>query len=150
MSRRNRYLAVGCAAALLLVGAEVGLNAILGPVAGVQLINAGAEPMERVRVIHQGQEAWVGRIEPGASATVRVRGRGKAALIVDYQQRGSALSNFEIAAFDPDALSREDFMLVLRIRPNEYERYQEDGEPSTLRRLLSRARNWLEESLRSY
>lgn len=149
MSRGKRYLLAGCALVLALVGGELGLRQLLAPVASVQVINAGREAIEGLRVESGQSQAGVHRIEPGESARLHIRGRGPSTLRLSYQQRGSALTNFEVPNFDPPALAREGFMLVLRVRENEYERYQDEDEPSTLSRLGSTLKRWLEDSLKS-
>jgi hypothetical protein len=93
--------------------------------------------------------ATVATIGDGAAAKVYLAGRGKATLTVTFQQKNNPLSTFEIPTFDPAALQREGFTLVLVIRQNEYERYQDDGEPSFLSRLAAQSKGWLEKSLES-
>jgi hypothetical protein len=149
MSRKKRYLWIGCGL-LLLLGVEIGLNALRAPVASVRVVNDGPEPIEGLHAVCGSSEGWVSRIESGASALVPLSGRRANALKLTYRQKGNAMSAVEIPAFDPEALSKEGFLLVIRIKTNEYERYQDDAEPSRWGRIASNAKRWLEEALEAY
>jgi hypothetical protein len=148
MTSRKRYLMIG-GALLAVVAIEIGVGALRVPVATVRVVNDGAAPIEGLIVTCGKSETIVARIDSGASADVRVAGRTALPLKLRYHQRGNAMSELELPQFDPPALAREGFVLVLRIRTNEYERYQDDAEPSMWSKLGTRIQDWLNESLKS-
>ena len=148
MSQRKRNLTI-VTVVLLLVAAEVGLQSLRLPVAFVRVVNQGGAPITNLRLVSGQSEATVAKIPDGESAMVPLAGRGKQSLVVTFQQQNNPLSNFQIPVFDPASLQREGFSLVLVIRQNEFERYQDDGEPSKLSRLGTWLWNWLEKSLES-
>lgn len=149
MTQRKRRLALAALLLSAVVATEYGLRTIRAPVAGVRIVNEGGAPLESLILTTNAARAAVATIPDGASTTVLVAGRGKSPLTVSFQQAGNPLNTIEIPAFDPAALQREGFSLVLTIRQNEYERFQDDGEPSTLGRLAAQARNWLANALES-
>jgi hypothetical protein len=148
MSRRNRNLTLAIVV-LLLVAAEVGLRSLRLPVASVRVVNQGGEPITNLRLVSGSSQAHVATLPEGETVNVPLEGRGKQSLVVTFQQKNNPLSNFEIPVFDPAGLQSEGFSLVLVIRQNEFERYQDDGEPSKLSRLGTWLWTWLEKSLES-
>jgi len=131
MSRRERSLWILAAVVALLIGVEVGLNLWRGPEGGVEVENAGAEPIEGLVLTWRGNRSEVGRVAPGASAKVWFSGRGTDTLTLRFRQKGNALGSFEMPGFSPAQLDRDGSRQVLRIRTNEVERYQDDREPSS-------------------
>ncbi len=146
---KKPYALIAIGVVVLLSVVEFGLSHYRGTLGCVMFVNEGAEPIENLRVVLDDQVAEVSRIEAGASAKIYLSGHGKNILRVKYRQKGSPLTGFEIAEFDPDALVKESFQLVLRIRPNEFERYQDDADPSLLERFTSRFKRWFMTSLES-
>jgi hypothetical protein len=131
MTRRTRWTLIVLVIMALLVAAEVMLNLARGPQAMVQIENNGAEPIEDLVLVLGASRAEVLRVAPGAKAKVYLAGQGPRTLRLSFRQRGNALSGFDYPGFDPVQLSRDGFKLVLRVRPNEVERYQDDAEPAT-------------------
>lgn len=148
MSRRNRNLTIA-AVVLLGVVVEVGLQSLRSSVACVRVVNQGGAPITHLRLVSGQSEATLDSLPAGETANLFLDGRGRQTLIVTFQQQGNALSNFKIPIFDPASLQREGSSLVVVIRPNEFERYQDEGEPSRLSRLGSWLWSWLEKSLES-
>lgn len=148
MPRRKRNLTI-VAVLLVLVTVEVALRAVRDPIACVEVVNQGGEPIENLRLTWDQNAATVATIEDQGATKLFLGGRGQTLLTVEFQQKDNPLTHFEIPAFDPAALEREGFKLVLVIRRNEFERYRDDGEPSWLSRLATRAQTWLEQSLES-
>ena len=149
MPPKKPILLVTLGVVLLIGGIEAGLQFFRGSLGSVLLINEGTEPIEDLRVTMEGEEAVVPRIEAGESAKVSFGGHGPKPLKVKYRQKGSALTGFELPSFDPDSLRKENFRLVIRIRPDEFERYQDDDDPSLLMRFTSGAKQWLSESVQT-
>jgi hypothetical protein len=117
--------------AAALVAAEVGLNLARGPEACVEVVNGGAEPIERLTLSCGSSRASIDRIAPEGTARLYLRGRGVHPLVMRFTQKGNALGVFEYPAFNPGQMSAEGFKLVLRVRTNEVERFQDDSDPST-------------------
>ncbi|WP_406700627.1 hypothetical protein V5E97_17665 [Singulisphaera sp. Ch08] len=148
MSHRKRNLTI-LTLVLVLVATEVGLQLFRLPVGTVRVVNEGGEPITNLRLVSGSSEATVAKLPEGEAVMLSLRGRGKQTLVVTFQQKNNPLSNFEIPIFDPASLQSEGFTLVLVIRQNEYERYQDDGEPSMLSQLTSRTQTWLVKSIES-
>jgi len=146
MSRPRRKLII-VGVVLLLVAAEIGLDTLREPVACVTVVNDGVAPVERLSISSGRRRAEIAAIAPGESANVYLAGRGRKTLALAFRQQGNALTNFEISDFDPAALHREGFKLVISIQANQVTRYQEHAEPSTLGRLGRNVRDWLARSL---
>jgi hypothetical protein len=141
---KRRYIILGVL--LLLVGAEVGLNAVRVRTAAVKVVNMGDEPIVDLVVVCGDSRAAVERISPSQSVVVRLGGRGKKPLKLSYQQLGNAMSGFEVPDFNPGELSRDGSALVLEIRNNEFTRSHEPDEtPGTLGRLGRNVWGWFEE-----
>lgn len=146
MTRRKRNIVLGIIA--VLVVAELGFRTLRGPVGRVTIINASNETIEDLRAEFAGKVARVAQIPAGESVSVSLSGRGRQMLNVTYRLKGSALPGFQVATFDPSALQSDGSKLVLTIRLDEWERYNEQ-ETSNLGMLASRATNWIVESLTS-
>lgn len=148
MTRRNRRLAIGTVV-VLLAGLEVAYRFWWSPMACVSIVNQAGEPIEDLQLECDGQVARVPRIAVGESANVYVTGRGMPTLKVTYRLKGSTLPGFQVSGFHPAALRKEGFKLVIIIRQDEWERYQEDADPSLIGSLAGHARRWLVDSLLS-
>jgi hypothetical protein len=132
MSRRNRGILIFLAVVLLLAGGEVALRLAWVPDATVQVENLGAEPIEDLVVTLGERRFAVPPVRPGQVVRVAVSGSAEGTLRLRFRQRGNALGVFELPGFDPVQMSRDESKLVLKIRPNEVERFQEEAEPTTL------------------
>jgi len=148
MSRRTRNLTLG-AVVLLLVAVEVGYQRSRGRRACVVVTNLCPEPIEGLQVACGSDSSRVGHLGPGESARVYLVGGGNQTITLTYRQKGNSLQGFQVSGFDLAEMSRERSRLVLNIRVNEFERFQEDDEPSTLTGMATRALQWLEESVES-
>jgi hypothetical protein len=93
--------------------------------------NAGVEPILGLTLTAGASRASVPRIEPGGVARLYLGGRGVHTLRMRFNQKGNALGAYEQPGFDAALLNRDSFKLVLRVRTNEVERYQDDGDPAT-------------------
>jgi hypothetical protein len=131
MTRRTKGKLIVIAILVALVGTEVGLNLWRGSEAMVQVENVGADPIDDLVVTCGDNRVVVGRVSPGESAKVWLRGHGPRMLQLTFSQRGNALGSFQLPGFDPADMNREGFKLVLRIRPNQVEKFQDDAEPAT-------------------
>lgn len=131
MSRRNRGAVVALAMTAGLIVTEVVLNLLRGPEGMVQIENAGAEPIEGLVLTFGGRRTAVPQVAPGATARVFINGRGTDTLQLSFRQRGNPLNGYQTQGFDPELLQRGGFKLVLRIRPNEVVRYQDDAGAAT-------------------
>jgi hypothetical protein len=58
-------------------------------------------------------------------------GRRQGTLLMTFHQRGNPLGSFQLPNFDPAMLNGEGFKLVLNVRPNEIEKFQDDADPAT-------------------
>ncbi|GAC1473945.1 MAG: hypothetical protein NVSMB9_23450 [Isosphaeraceae bacterium] len=131
MTRRKRNTLILLAFLLALVGAEIVLNRVRGPEACVQVENLGSEPMRDLIVLLGSSRARVPLVEPGGTARVFVHGRGAQTLVLKFGQAGNPMTDFEVPGFDPGQMNSEGFKLMLRVRPNEVERFFDDAEPTT-------------------
>ena len=92
--------------------------------------------------------ARVAAIEPGGSARIALHGHGPETLRLSFRQADNAMTGFQVQGFDPAQMRRDGFKLVLRIRPNEVERAQDDAEPTTpIGKALRDLSNWALEKL---
>jgi hypothetical protein len=129
---------------LLLIGAEVALRRMHQPVGCVVVGNQGDEPIVGVVASCGASRAEVARIAPGETAKLFLFGPPKTPLKLTFRQRGNALASFELPEFDSALLLKDRSRLVLNIRTNEVERYQEEDDPSPLRRGAWGAWDWFE------
>ena len=147
MTKRARNLSILGVVVGVVVAAEMAVNLMRGPEACVEVHNEGAEPIENLVVSWGSGRHAVGRVESGGSVRVFLPGRGARPLGLTFRQKGNAMGSYELPGFDPEQLSREGFKQVLRVRPNEVERYMDDVESHTpVGRLLRNARESLEKS----
>ena len=105
----------------------------------------GGHHIDPLRARHRGlaESGTDFAIRPGLSRRVRAKwipGRG-------FRQRGNALTAIEVPDFDPAMLHREGFKLVINVQTNQFERFQEEAEPSPPARLGRNLWSWLERSL---
>lgn len=144
MGRRTRGAVVVLSVLLGLAGIEVGLNGLRGPQALLLIENLGPEPVGSLVVSLGDRRFPVAEIVPGGTARVSLSGRGPETLRLSFRQAGNAMTGFQHSGFDPAQMRRDGFKLVLRIRPNEVERAQEDAEPtSPIGKAVSDCWNWL-------
>jgi hypothetical protein len=140
MTRRKRGILVVLGLFALLVTAEVALNVWRGSQVCVEVTNQGAVPIDDLVLSLGTSRASAGRVEPGASARLYLTGRRQTTLLMTFRQRGNPLGSYQVAGFDPALLNAEGFKLVLNVRPNEIERFQDDADPATpIGRLLKAA-----------
>ena len=145
MLKRKRTLIV-MGVLLLIVVVEVGLNAWKPSVAGVRGGNQGDAPIVNLQVVYGDSKTSVDQILPQESAEVRIVGHGQRGLKLRFKQLNNALSDFEVADFDPGFMSREKSVLVLEIRNGEFTRSLDvDKTPTTLGRLSRNVWRWLGE-----
>ena len=78
MERRERAIFIGLGIAALL-GASVVAWIVLGPTQWIKVTvrNAGRRPIAAIRLEHEGGVETAGRLETGASRTIRFRARGE-------------------------------------------------------------------------
>jgi len=138
MTRRKRGTLIALGVVAFLVVAEVALDLARSPEAGVTVENAGDEPVDDLVVSFGDRRAEVGRLRPGGSATVRLGGRGEHPLRLTFRQRGNPIGSFELPGFNPAQMNGQGFKLVLRLRSNEVERFQDNAEPATPAARLAR------------
>jgi hypothetical protein len=131
MTRRTRSTLIVLTVVAVLAGAEVALNLLKGPEACVQIENPGAEPVNDLVVVCGQSRVKVPTIEPGGTARVFLAGRQVNTLQLNFRQRGNAIGSFQLPGFNPAQMHSGSFKLVLRLRPNEVERFQDDAEPTT-------------------
>ena len=148
MSRRKRNLLLG-SIVLLMVAVEVVYYNLGARTGCVSVVNQAGGPIENIRLECAGNVVTVARLDVGETANVYLPGQGNLNLKVAYKLAGSALSGFVVNGFNPADLRKESFKLVLVIRQDEWERYQDDAEPSLMANLAGRAQRWLEASLDS-
>jgi hypothetical protein len=148
MSRRTRNLSI-VIAVLVLAVVELAYQYQRPRVACVLVNNQSSEPIEGLTITCDTSSARAPRILAGESVKLYLAGGGNQVLVLKYSHKGSALQGFQVAGFDLAAMSRERSRLVINIRSNEFERYQEEDEPSWLRRAGAGFVHWLESSLES-
>ena len=148
MSRPKRNLIVAGALVLLVIAAEVALNLLQPPLARVQVVNEGEAAIEDLRVAYGRKEAGIARLGPGESVHLSFAGWGRRDLSLKFQQRGNALTGFEVGEFDPPELCRDGAKLVIVVKPNTFERAQEDDPALSPRgRAFEFLGQWLERAL---
>jgi hypothetical protein len=150
MPRPKRNLIVAGSLLLLVVTAEVALNLLRPPLARVQIVNEGASAIEDLQVVYGGQEVGVARIGPGESARLTFAGWRSRDLKLRFQQPDNALTGFDVAEFDPPALSRDGMKLVITVKPNTFERgMEDDAAPSPRGRIVEVLGRWLDRALKT-
>ncbi|MFO0909733.1 MAG: hypothetical protein U0794_15530 [Isosphaeraceae bacterium] len=131
MKKRTRRIVVFGGIACLLVLLELILDYKRGSDALVEVRNPGLEPITNLVITYGKERTNVGTIAPGDKARAFIAGRGEQPLVLSFRQKGNALGTYEIPSFDADGLREGQFKLVLSIRNNEVERYQDDSEATT-------------------
>ena len=149
MSRPNRRLIV-LGVVLVLVLAEVALNALHAPMARVQVVNEGITPIEDLRLTFGGAEALAPPIQPGESVHLSFSGWKRRPLTVKFRQEGNPMTGFELPEFDPSYLSEGRAKLVITVKPGAFERGQEEDAATTPRgRVLGAVGRWLDQALKA-
>ncbi|MDR3634425.1 MAG: hypothetical protein P4L84_11520 [Isosphaeraceae bacterium] len=144
---RSRWKWVLLGVVLLLVAAELALNALKSPTALVRIVNRGDYPITDLTLSTGASQAEAARIEPEQSVVFQLTGRGKNPLVLKFHQFNNPMTDFEIPEFEPRRLRREGAILVLELGTKEVVRYQEpDDSPSRWQRLGERVRNTLDEA----
>lgn len=131
MARKQRVRMLVLLVLAVLIVAEAAYELLRTPGALVQIENAGTESVEDLVVTCGDSRAEVALIKPGGKAKVWVGDQRENTLRFAFRQRDSALTNYELPGFDAADLNRQNFKVVLRLSPNQIERFQDDGEPAT-------------------
>jgi hypothetical protein len=143
MTRRTRNILIVLAIVTALVATEVTLNLWKGAEACVQVENLGDQPIENLVLTCGKSRAAVPSVAPGASVNLYLAGNSPSTLLISFRQKGNAMTGFQVQKFNPAELAREEFKLVLRVRTNEIERFQDDFVPvSPLGNLVHNLKNW--------
>jgi hypothetical protein len=91
----------------------------------------------------------LGDLAAGESARAWLSGFSPGTLSLEYDQKGNPVAGFQIDDFEPARLRREQFKLVLTIRPNQVDRMVEDDDVQTpWQSLLARIQDWVVSELR--
>ena len=141
MSHRKRNVTI-VLVVLVLAVIELAYQYHRPETACVLVCNQSTEPIEGLTITCGDGSTGVTRIRAGESAKLYLTGGGKQVMILNYRHKGSALQGFQVAGFDLTDMSRERSRLVINIRSNEFERYQEEDEPSWIRRAGASFVNW--------
>jgi hypothetical protein len=142
MSRR-RWIVAGCVLALV-VGLEVAVRIAQTGRSRVQIINAGATPIENLVVSYAGTRIRLGSLPPGATGYAYLSGQEKGTLDLAFTQAGNPLTGFQVADYDPRALGRDGLEQVLEVKSDMVTKYLDDaGSITPLSRLLDRIRDWI-------
>lgn len=142
MSRRARIVLISVI--VLILAIEVAVRLSQNTRSGVEIVNLGEAPIEKLVVSFGDSQVGVGKVAPADSAHVWLSGAGKGNLSLSFTQAGNPQSGFLVTDFDPRTMSRDGLRLVLQIKPNEVERFMEEELPSTpLTRLRDRIGDWL-------
>ena len=150
MSGPRRNLIVAGTLVLSAIAVEVALNLLRPPLARVQVVNEGETAIEDLRVAYGRKEAGIARLGPGESVHLSFDGWRRLDLMLKFRQRGNALTGFTVGDFDPAALSRDGAKLVVIVKPNAFERAQEEDEVASPRgRVFDVMGRWLEQALKS-
>lgn len=144
---RSRWKWVLLGVVLLLVVAEVALNALKPPIATVRVINRGEYPITGLTLSTGSSRVGSARIESDQDEVFTLSGWGKKPLVLKFSQLNNPMTEFEVTDFDPRRLQRDGSVLVLELRPNEVARYQEPDEtPGRWRHLGERVRKTFDEA----
>jgi hypothetical protein len=109
----------------------------------VQIVNQGDAPIEDLVVSYSGTKVNLGHLPPGQSRqayfTVSKLGR----LTLEFKQRGSPLTGFEVADYDPAVNVQDGLKLVLFIKKDQVERAVDDDDTAKAREsLIERVKTW--------
>ncbi|MFO0950035.1 MAG: hypothetical protein U0835_02575 [Isosphaeraceae bacterium] len=145
MSRQAfRTLTVVVAVVLVLAGLELGLNLVGGAAGCVEVVNEGREPIESIVATTSAGREEVGRVPPGESVRFYLGSKGDEPLLLTFHQRGNAMGTYSLPGYNASYLRRDSMKLVLKIRPGEVERYQDDEPPRTpLGGIVHGVRDWV-------
>ncbi|QEH38499.1 hypothetical protein OJF2_71020 [Aquisphaera giovannonii] len=130
MSRRSRIILVAVVLALA-VGGEVAVRYARGARGNVQVVNAGAEPLEGLVVAFGGGKVAVGRLPAGDSARIRLEGDSPGPIELEFAQRGNPLNSLRVEDYDPRESNGKGVRTVIEIRPGEVSKYMEDDDTLT-------------------
>jgi hypothetical protein len=134
MSRRW-WIILAVVILLVAVGAEMGVRRWNSAKGCVQIVNQGDSVVENLVVSYGETRISMGSLAAGESTSVWFTPAGRGTLTLDYKQKGSALTGFRVADFDPAQNRRDGFKLVLVVKTDQVERFVEDDEngPSEFR-----------------
>jgi len=142
MSRRAGIVLISVI--VLVLGIEAAVRLCGNSRSGVEIVNLGDTMLENLVVSFGGSQVGVGEVAPGETTHVWLSGTGKGTLSLSFTQAGNPLSGFLVSEFDPRSMRRDGLRMVLRIKPNDVERYMEDELTSTpLGRLRDRISDWV-------
>jgi hypothetical protein len=142
MSRRAKIVLISVI--VLILGIEVAVRLSQNTRSGVEIVNLGDAPIEKLVVAFGGSQVGVDKVAPADSAHVWLSGAEKGTLSLSFTQTGNPQTGFLVPEFDPRSMRRDGLRLVLRIKPNEVERFMEEELPSTpLARLRDRIGDWV-------
>jgi hypothetical protein len=148
MSHRVRIFLI--TAIVLILGTELAVRWSSASKTCVEIINKGDAVMEDLVVSFDGSQVAVGPVAPGGTAHAWLSGRGKGTLTLAFKQKGNPTSGFLLDEFDPRQMRRDGLKMVLRIKPNEVEKYMEDDDtPTGMGGLGGRVREWAAAELNS-
>jgi hypothetical protein len=148
MSRRGRAILVFLGVALMLAAIEIGYTLWRGSLACVQVENLGTEPIQSLVLTCGSSSASTQILPPGGSVRLFLAGNVRGTLSIAFHQKGNAMTGFQVPGFDAPSMTSDGFKLMLRVRSNEIERYQDDLEPTTpLGALVHDVKAWFWESV---
>ena len=131
MTRRTRGVLIALSVAAALAAAEVGLNLWRGSEACVEVVNLGAEPIEKLLIVQGASRSPAPDVPPGGRVKVYLAGNRTGPFTMTFSQKGNAMGSFALPSFNPAEASRGGYKTVLRVRSNEVERFQADADPAT-------------------
>ncbi len=131
MTKKKRRVLVVVGIVALLLGAEIALNIWRGSQACIEITNQGSTPIEDLVITLGSRRVSVPKIAPQASTRVYLTGRTTGTLLMTFHQDGNPLGTYQVPNFDPVSLNSEGFKLILNVRMNEIEKYQDDADPAT-------------------
>jgi hypothetical protein len=144
MKVKKRYILVGLLIGLVFV--EVALRLTAGSKVLVELVNNGTAPVENLRVICNGVEAHLVRIDPGKRAGVYVSARWRTPLTMRFHQADSVVSMINFDDFDAPVLVQNHEKFVVELANDGYRPSTEDigeSEGNLAERALANIRRWL-------
>jgi hypothetical protein len=109
----------------------------------VQIVNQGDAPIEELVLSYAGTKVRLGHVAAGESSRAWFTAGNLGPLQLEFKQKGSPLTGFQVADYDPASNIRDGLKLVLFVRNDMVERAVDDDDTVKAREtLMERWWNW--------
>jgi len=141
---RRKWTLIAVILALLAGAAEITVRPWKAAKGCVQIVNQGGSPIEDLVLSYGGTTVRLGHVGVGRSSQAWFTAGNLGPLKLQFKQKGSPLTGFEVADYDPASNLRDGLKLVLTIKQDQVERAVDDDDSVKAREtLIERVKVWL-------